>query len=223
MKNEIKEIQEAEEVARVDRITEMEAERASNIIKHADEINARGPKVWFQSKAEKDATQKETLEKARSDRLISKMGDGKHRLTRKKKRRMELRAEQEQMKEEYRLEQLSSGNDQKKRLDENTMKATARAKKIIDDRKRDVDSYQQSISEEFSGNPSKKIRRPQVHDSYGIFDDARTQLSEKKEVAPGGKGKYTFTEYNPNGTGLRKGGKKGSNKFKSKAKHNRRK
>lgn len=85
-----------------------------------------------------------------------------------------------------------------------------------------------SISQEYGRefereDGSKKARRPQNFDSEGLFDEARTQLSRKKEgeeVVP--KGKYTFTEFNPNAQGLRKGGKKGSNKFKSKSKHKRR-
>lgn len=80
-------------------------------------------------------------------------------MTRKKKRRMEMRRDQEEMKEEYRREREESGQDQKKRLDEDTMKATARAKKMIEARKRDVDDYEVRCCEERSDERSRHNHR----------------------------------------------------------------
>ena len=46
----IEEIKVAEEVAKIDRLAQMEATRAQNIMIHSDEIAARPKKEWFQSK-----------------------------------------------------------------------------------------------------------------------------------------------------------------------------
>jgi ATP-dependent RNA helicase DDX27 len=57
----IEEIKAAEEVAKIDRLAEMEATRAKNIMIHADEIKARPKKEWFQSKVRTGRKRKHTV------------------------------------------------------------------------------------------------------------------------------------------------------------------
>ena len=73
LQEDVEDVLAAEEVARVDRIAEIEATRARNIIVHADEINARKPREWFQSKKEREEVQEAARQEA------TKKGDGKHR------------------------------------------------------------------------------------------------------------------------------------------------
>ena len=156
---------------------------------------------------------------------MSKMGEGKHRLSRKKMKLRAIRQEQAEYMEEARREREAGGDDSRKRVDEDTVKASARAKKLIMDEKRDKKAYEKSISEQYGGNGKRKAPKRAAGDA-GMFDDeaARHQRKRKGGDEGGGgeaQGVYGFTEFNPKAH-LKKGGKKGPNKFKSKSKHKRR-
>jgi superfamily II DNA/RNA helicase len=116
---EIEQVIQAEREERAMRIAEMEADKAENLIEKRDEIMSRPARTWFQSEKEKEAVRdaaKEAKEKGLAGEVSAKRtaddadeengGKGKkkggkeeakrpHRLTRAKKRRMELRAEEE--------------------------------------------------------------------------------------------------------------------------------
>jgi ATP-dependent RNA helicase DDX27 len=85
----VKEVLQAEEVAKMDRIAEMEATRAQNIIAHADEIHARPQREWFASKKQKETTKQTAAEKHQMMQDIA--GTGTHRMSRKKRRAREAR------------------------------------------------------------------------------------------------------------------------------------
>ena len=55
----IKEVLVAEKLAKLDRLAEMEAVRAENIMKHSDEIMSRPAREWFSGSLEKQRIQEE--------------------------------------------------------------------------------------------------------------------------------------------------------------------
>jgi len=85
----IEEIMQAEEVARLDRIAEMEATKAENMIVHSDEILKRPRREWFTSSMQKKMTRAEAAEKQKS--IAEQAGKGTHRMTRQKRRAREAR------------------------------------------------------------------------------------------------------------------------------------
>merc|ERR1712232_1058510 len=85
----VEEVLQAEAVARMDRLAEIEVMRAQNIIEHSDEIKSRPQRQWFASEKEKKTTKEAAAEKARL--IAKKVGTGKHRMTRKKRRTREAR------------------------------------------------------------------------------------------------------------------------------------
>ena len=81
----------AEAVARMDRIAEMEAMKVQNIITHGDEIKTRPQKEWFASTKQKLSTKEVSAQKQLE--IAEKVGTGKHRMTRKKRRMREAKEE----------------------------------------------------------------------------------------------------------------------------------
>jgi len=260
----IKEVIAAEAVAKLDRRTEMEMTKAENIILHADEIKSRPERTWFQNKNDKRDIKNQMLEnnkgKLADDGSKKKKGTAEQEklsdyekqylahsrgkdqgLSRKKKRRLIIRREIEEAQEERRKEFEESGNIQKKVMNDQSMKASARAAKMKVTKKRDVDAYDDAVADEDhrerteAQQAKKKIKRPMGGDGGGLFDDEiisfsqrqkknEERLAEQKDKGGGASaGKYSFTEFDPNLVGRKKkGAKKGSGKFKSKSKHKRR-
>ena len=225
----------AEQVARLDRIADMEATKVANILTHEKEIKARPRKDWFQSAEEKKALKDEGVEKvAEIKKEITKMGNGgDHNLSRKKKRRMEMRKEQDSMIEERKREERENGNVGKKVTTEDNMKINARVEKLKANAKRDKDNldYKSVHDEEkeHAKNMTRKIRKPKTEaglgSAGGLFDEEIVIHSKKRNIdADKRVGGKKFIEVAKEHQGkLRKGGKLSNNKFKSKAKHNRRK
>ena len=65
---------EAETVARLDRITEMEAVRVKDIIEHSDSIKSRPQKEWFTTPKERLSVKAATAERKRL--MEEKVGTG---------------------------------------------------------------------------------------------------------------------------------------------------
>ena len=97
----VKEVMDAEAVARLDRIAEMEAVRAKNIIEHSQTIKQRPQKEWFATPKQKMSVKEATAERKRM--IEEKVGTGTHRMTRKKRRAQEARAMFQEAKEEANL------------------------------------------------------------------------------------------------------------------------
>jgi hypothetical protein len=140
---------------------------------------------------------------------------------------MLLRQSLAEMEEERRIEREETGQDQKKWVNEETQKATARAQKMIATNKRDVTGGDNmSLYEEYEdAKARKKVKRPKAFESSSIFDEVAANYAGKKKekLDKNGdvlqqKGKYEFVEADLNKPALRKGAKKSVNKFKSKYK-----
>ena len=80
----IEEVQDAEAVARMDRLADMDMTQDNNIIVHGDDINNRPRKEWFTYQDEKISAKEATKEKLND--IEERAGMGKNRLIRKKRR-----------------------------------------------------------------------------------------------------------------------------------------
>jgi len=228
----VQEVLAAEAVARMDRLAEMEAIKAQNIIEHADEINSRPQREWFASNKQKQSTKEAAKEKQQM--IAEKAGTGMHRMTRKKRRAREAREELERFQEETRREREESGLQPKKHVNEKTIKSSARAKKKQMEQKEKAYS-EQSIHDEDTAKALKRQQKEKkqkkrkgafgsdaLGDS-GLFDDEKVAFASKKvkgEDKPA-KSNYDFKGYDPDKL-KRKSKKKSVHQFKSKSKYKRR-
>eukprot|EP00804_Cyclotella_cryptica_P001898 CCRYP_007344-RC/>CCRYP_007344-RC protein AED:0.13 eAED:0.13 QI:555/1/0.8/1/0.75/0.8/5/0/804 len=119
----VKEVLDAEAVARMDRIAEMEAMRAKNIIEHNEEIKKRPQKEWFASTKQRMSAKEAAAEKKRM--IEEKAFTSTHRMSRKKRRAQEAHAAME----EARNEAEENGKKLKKVLTDAAMKSSAKAAK----------------------------------------------------------------------------------------------
>lgn len=233
LKPHVNEVLAAEAVARMDRIAEMEAMKAQNIIQHWDEIKSRPQKEWFASSKEKLST-KEAV--ANKQQLIEeKVGTGMHRMSRKKRRLREAKEDCLEMEREAREAMEETGEKSKLVMTQNAMKSTAKSfkRQLVDEENA---REARSINEEPMSKAAKKRRAIEkaskkkkkgafASDSLGdsgLFDEEKITHSEKSTDADKpAKSKYAFKGYDPNGP-VRKHKAKGHHKFKSKSKHKRR-
>jgi ATP-dependent RNA helicase DDX27 len=123
----INEVMDAETVARLDRIAEMEAVRVKNIIEHSDAIKSRPQKEWFATPKEKMSVKAATAE--RKKLMEAKVGTGTHRMTRKKRRAQEAREMFLEAKEEATEREEETGKKSKKVFTDAQIKGSARASK----------------------------------------------------------------------------------------------
>jgi len=231
----LEEVLQAEAVARMDRIAEMEATKAMNIIEHADEIKARPQREWFASTQQKQSTKEAALERKRM--IEEKAGTGVHRMTRKKRRAREV------------LEAMQGGSDgdddhgndgggeaagSRKSVSTFNIKSEARKQKRKLEEK-EHESFGKSVHdydvEEMQKAQKKKKKKSKSGDAAGdssLFSEemiTHAQKGNKKQreepsstAAP--KSSFHFRGHDPD----KKLGKKKSHKsFKSKSKHKRRK
>jgi len=204
----IKEVIAAETVAKLDRLAEMEVQRAENIIKHHDEIKSRPVKQWPTSKIKQEppVPKKE----------LKKEGTGYHNMTRKKRRAREARESLEVYQKEMNEKMKEKG--QKAKNIEDTCAQSARATK------KELKAKRLVKFEELT--PKKKKKTLVSKDSIGdssLFQLETVCFSEKGEKTKGSniiKSQYHFRGFDPT---KKLGKKKGSGKFKSKSKFKRKK
>lgn len=222
LEDDLQEILQAEEVARMDRIAEMEAIRAQNIMEHADDIKARPAKEWFASKKQKEITRKTAAE--RKQRLEEQAGTGVHRMTRKKRRAREAREAMDAMSDDDDDNGVDEAPSRKAKHD-TVLKSDARAAK----KKKSAEEkaiYEQSLHDlEKAREMKEKKKKKRAKDASGdssLFDDEKVAYSQpkKKKVDAVAPSSYDFKGYDPN---RKLGKKKGHKAFKSKAKYKRRK
>lgn len=220
----IKEVMDAEAVAKMDRIAEMEAMRAQNIIEHNSEIKARPQKEWFASSKQKLSTKAAAAE--RKKEMEEMAGTGKHRMTRKKRRAQEVREAMREAQEEARQEMEESGKRSKNAFTDAAMKGSAKAVKRREaQREKELDSrslYDEDVRKE--RKQKQKKRKAASSDALGdggLFSEEKVSYAKKAkngDVEKPRKSAYTFTEYDPN---KKKGKKKSHHGFKSRSKYKR--
>lgn len=234
MEHDVEAIVREEKAEKEQRIAEMEAFKAQNIMDHADEIKARPARGWIMSEGQKTAMKKASSEavamensnlsgaKRKVEVNPNPTKEAKHRLSRDKRRRMEHAKDSKKEQDEAAAEgkQKPAGIHGMKSL-------VKKAKQEERDKKK---AYENKPLMELSGGHST-FQLSKNHDTFDV------DLGEKRKAganvgaknAKGGKklpgsasGKHTFTEFDPNKR-LKKGGKLGNKAFKSKSKFKRRK
>lgn len=223
LESHIEEVLQAEAVAKMDRIAEMEATRAQNIIEHSKEIQSKPKKEWFASGKQKETTKAAAAEKKRM--IEEKVGTGMHRMTRKKRRAREA------------LEALNAPDNDEDDEDDPlppapkvNIKSTARNAKRQKEAK-EQEKYGKSLADldlEREMQRRRKKKGTVGKDASGdgsLFDEERVSYSRKERNQPSQTEKpqshYSFRDENPN-LDRKLGKKKGVKKFKSKSKYKRR-
>lgn len=223
----VMEVRDAEAVARLDRITEMEAMRAANIIEHSKSIKARPQKEWFATPKERISLKEKTAERKRL--IEEKVGTGTHRMTRKKRRAQEAREDMKEAMEESAQMEEETGKKSKNVFTEGGMKGSAREFKRKEQEK-EKELGARSLNDDDVRKERKRKQRQKAANSDaagdgGLFSEEKVAFSKKPRPtkdaseAPA-KSSYDFKEYDPNGPKL--GKKKAHHAFKSRAKYKRR-
>jgi ATP-dependent RNA helicase DDX27 len=227
----VMEVLSAEAVARMDRIADMEAMKAQNLIQHGDEIKARPNREWFTSKKETVSARERYLIK--QEEIKEKIGTGMHRMTRKKRRMREAKQEQAAMQEEAMEQFEETGQRTKKVMTEGAVKSTAKAQKnsaLEKEKERDSRSLHDEDTErkekrKLKDKAAKKKKGAFAIDALGdsgLFGDEIITHEAKPKKAKVAKSQFEFTEYDPN-KATRKNKAKAHHGFKSKSKFKRRK
>ena len=216
----VDEVRQAEAVARMDRLAEMEAVKAQNIIEHGHEIKSRPQRQWFASEKDKQATKQAALEKAQM--IKEKIGTGSHRMTRKKRRAREARQMVEDM-----MGGEDGDNEDSSLMRPASMKKAARDhKKELEERAREKKN--KSLHDE-DLERAKKRRKGVSSDALGdsgLFSEEKIAYAPKKKNDGDGEdrvqGGFNFRGYDQSKDGRKKPKQKGVHKFKSKSKYKRR-
>jgi len=223
----INEVISAEAVAKMDRIAEMEALRAKNIIEHTNEIKSRPQKEWFASSKQKLSIKEATA--LRKQQIEENVGKGTHRMTRKKRRMREAREDLLEAQEEMRQEREEAGKPAKKVLTDKSIKTSAKAhKKQLEHKAKERENksqYDEDNQWSQRQRKEKKRKGASASNTLGdgdLFEDQNVSFAKKPKGEEVAKSSYEFTEYDPNKP-LRKAKKKSNKAFKSKSKFKRRK
>lgn len=219
MEDHIEEIMQAEEVARMDRIAEMEVIKAQNLIEHGSEIRGRPQREWFASSREKQKRSKEAQAELQKQ-IAEKAGTGMHRMTRKKRRAREA------------LEGLAAGEEEDgegEKSDKSVnIKLKARKKKREEEelrlKKHEKDSlHDRDVAKQKKIMKKKKIIGADASGDGSLFAEEKISHAPRKSESEKGatviKSAYNFRGHDPD---KKLGKKKGNQKFKSKSKYRRR-
>ena len=228
LESHVEEVYQAEAIAKMDRLAEMEVMKAQNLIEHADEIKSRPQREWFASNQQKSLTKEAMSEKARL--IAEKVGTGTHRMTRKKRRAREAKEDLLRAQAEQKEEAEEKGRRAKPVVTDKVIKTTARAAKRenqrqkINERETSVDDDDRKLIRKH--NAKTKRKGAFASDSLGdsaLFEEERVAFSKKtkggEEARPS---TYSFRGFDPAKDGT-KVNKRGVHKFKSKSKYKRRK
>ena len=177
----IEEVLQAEAVAKMDRIADIEVLKAQNLIEHSDEIMSRPQRQWFASNKEKEAVKKASAESVKMS--------GLHRMTRKKRRAREaLQA----------LEDGFSGDDTESRpvITHTSIKGAARAQKKeksmlqlekLNKSVYDIDNERDLVRKKMSNSDS-------LGDS-SIFSEEKIAYSSKKSKGESDRAPSRYVEF----------------------------
>ena len=191
----INEVMEAETVARLDRITEMEAVRVKNIIEHSDSIKSRPQKEWFATPKERLSVKAATAE--RKKLMEEKVGTGTHRMTRKKRRAQEAREMFLEAKEEEAEKEEETGKKSKKVFTEAQIKGSARATKR-NEAQRENELAARSLNDDDKRSERKlkqkrKAANPDAAGDGGLFSEelvAHAKKPKKETTEAPAKSRY---------------------------------
>jgi ATP-dependent RNA helicase DDX27 len=223
----VEEVYQAEAIAKMDRIADMEAIKAQNMIEHADEIKSRPQREWFASNQTKQLTREAMSEKARL--IAEKVGTGTHRMTRKKRRAREAKEDLIRHQTEQNEEAEETGKRAKKIVTDAVIKTTARSakrdtvRKQMEDRETSVqDDDRKKVVKQQAKKKRKGAFASDALGDSGLFDEERVAHSKKEKDGE----KARPSSYQFRGLSALDGkkiNKSGVHSFKSKSKFKRRK
>jgi ATP-dependent RNA helicase DDX27 len=228
----VEEVMEAEVVAKMDRLAEMEVTKAQNLIEHADEIAHRPAKEWFATPADKRNTKQALVDKMKL--IAEKAGTGVHRMTRKKRRAREVAEAMADGDDDYNEGGGSDSNEPKKKSSKKLtplqIKSEVRKEKrqLIEKKHELANKSIRDLDSEQAAKLKKKRKSSSSAAGDGsLFDDEKVSYAGKQNIQKGAKlpeatvakSSYKFVGHDPD----KKLGKKKAHKaFKSKSKHKRR-
>lgn len=210
----VEEVLQAEAVARMDRLAEMEIMKAQNIIEHSDEIKSRPQRQWFASEKEKKSAKERAAEKAKI--IAEKVGTGKHRMTRKKRRIREAREMAQSMgDDEYDAPEGETEFSQKQHAKEHKRK---QSEKEMERRDRSIHDEDVRRAKKRKG----KVGSDALGDS-GLFAEEKIAYAPKQSKGEErAQSSYNFRGFDPRMADKKKPKAKAHHKFKSKSKYRRR-
>jgi len=234
LESHVDEVLQAEAVAKMDRVVEMELMKAQNLLEHGEEIRSRPQREWFASNKEKQSSKEAAKEKALL--IAEKVGTGTHRMTRKKRRARETKEEFLRFQDQERQDAEETGRTAKRVVTDQAIKVTARAhKKEITEKKAERNT--QSINDEDMAfkqkkqktEKKKKLKGAFADDAMGdssLFDDEKilhAKKSKNGDVDERAGSSFAFRGFDPSMADKKKPKIKSVKSFKSKAKYKRRK
>lgn len=212
----VDEVLQAEVVAKMDRIADMEVMRAQNIIEHADAIKNRPQRQWFATEKQKKEAKEAATEKAQLIR--DKVGTGTHRMTRKKRR---VREAMEMMKE---MRDEDDGEGFKIEPQHQVAKEHKRDLIKQEKERRDMSIHDHDLERAAKKRKGKSKGRTASHASgdSGLFADEKIAYAKKNAKGDDrAKSSFAFRGFDPEKAG-KKPKMKAHHKFKSKTKYKRR-
>jgi ATP-dependent RNA helicase DDX27 len=185
-----REVLQAEAVAKQDRLAEMEAIRAQNLIEHSDEIMSRPKREWFASTKQKERTKEALAEKQAMIR--EKAGTGTHRMTRKKRRAREALQSLNATDEDN---DGDDGGNNKKPDQAVAMKSAARAAKRKQQEK-EREFVEESISQKSTSKKAKKKKSENAVGDSSLFKEDKVAHSKKPQIEERAKSRYVISGLN---------------------------
>lgn len=229
LESHVEEVIQAEAVAKLDRIAEMEAIKAQNLIEHAEEIKSRPRREWFASNMQKESIKAAAAERAAS--IAEKAGTGTHRMTRKKKRTREAKEILLRHQEEMNEADAQSGQKKRNTITDRAIKTSARSRKRENQQKK-ISKRESSIQDEeikWQDNERQKtsssksvVRSNEALGDDSLFDEDRIAHATKTKNSQSQQSSYPFRGFDPSMVGKKKPKKKSVHSFKSKSKYKRR-
>ncbi|RLN53173.1 hypothetical protein BBJ29_001718 [Phytophthora kernoviae] len=240
MQEDVKLVMHEETLEKRMREAEKEATRATNMLKHRDEINSRPARTWFMSEKEKKSVNEHAEESRRAkedavreeEKAANTMSRAKKLklMSHKKRRLFEIREREQRMLADAEDNEDGEGSSKKAKngvfTSMNVAGDAKRAKKVQQDTTRSRE--EESISEMHERKRLKREKARSARSSHGsnAFDIDMTRdgapAPKSRKQREGGAGNNSF-EFKEKITDYKKHAKKSSTSFKSKAKYKRRK
>mmetsp|Transcript_20918 Transcript_20918/g.30124 ORF Transcript_20918/g.30124 Transcript_20918/m.30124 type:complete len:756 (+) Transcript_20918:54-2321(+) len=210
-----------------------EAERAENLLMHEDEIHSRPARTWYQTETQKQAVKEASRMRAKEESLAAR---GEATMTEEERiREMALRDEyrdDEETKSKSKEHRLSRKKRRRiealKEIEEESVQNKAAVKRAKVSRRENAEQLKEKTPSDISKKAkADKVRRPVFavggldHD-MNDWNGSTGGIKVKKKVLQKQAKESEFSEFDPNKK-LRKGGKLGHKSFKSKSKYKRRK
>jgi ATP-dependent RNA helicase DDX27 len=225
----VDEVYQAEAIAKMDRLAEMEVMKAQNMIEHADEIKSRPQREWFASNKQKMNTREAAAEKLQM--IADKVGTGMHRMTRKKRRARDAKDDLMRHQAELNEEAEETGQQSKKIVTDTVIKTSARSHKKetmrqeVAQRETSIQEDDNQWKEKMKKKEKKKRKGAFSSDALGdssLWDDEKVAHAKKSKDGPEVRpSSYHFRGFD-GATDGKKTKKKSHQAFKSKSKYKRR-